>query len=458
MDRLFAFAVIAGATYLLFRVVPAASTAQGAASTLAFGFVVLGAYLAARFLTRLRLPRITGFILAGMLFGPSLLGLVTREVVQELRLVDDLALTFIAMAAGGELRLDMLRERRRSILFTVLGSMLVVFLGVTLSLVMIRSSFPFSAGRSLAQSIAIAAIAGALAVARSPSSAIAIISETKAKGPFTEMVLGVTIAVDVLAIFIFAVTLSLSTVIFVPGRSVDVTFLLLIGAEVAASVLLGLLLGKAMALYLEKIRAELTIFTLGVAFLVTKVSGGLAHLLDAHLSMRFHLEPMLICMAAGFIVQNYSSHGEGFLRVIDRSSLPIYTIFFAMSGAALRLEALRATWHWALALVGMRTFFMYAGCVSAGRLAGDPPAAARVSGLSFLTQAGVSLGLVKLVIEAFPTFGADYAALLVASITINQIVGPVGLKLALSHVGETREARLARVRGITRQESDDHLS
>ena len=92
--------------------------------------------------------------------------------------------------------------------------------------------------------------------------------------------------------------------------------------------------------------------------------------------------------------------------------------------------------------MGIRAFFIYAGGVFGGRLAGDPRAFTRVSGISFLTQAGVSLGLVKLVMDAFPTFGTDYATLLVATITINQIIGPVGFKIALSHVGETREARL----------------
>jgi len=442
MERLLSFAIIAGVMYALVRVVPGGATAEAAASTLSFGFVILATYLLACFLNRFKLPKITGYILGGMVFGPSVLGLVSTNVVQELRLVDDLALTFIAMAAGGELRLAMLRERRRSIVSSLLGIMLTAFIGVTASLVFIRSSFPFTAKRTLAEAIAVAAISGALAVARSPSSVIAIISETKARGPFTEMVLGVTIALDVLAIFVFAVTISLAEVTLAPGKSINVAFLLLIFGEVLASALAGLLLGKAIALYLDRIRAELTIFTLGVAFLVTKLSHGVDHLLDAHWGVRFHLEPMLICLTAGFIVQNFSRHGDAFLRVIDRSSLPIYTIFFAMSGAALRLEALTTTWHWALALVGMRAFFIYAGAVFGGRLARDPERFTRVSGISFLTQAGVSLGLVKIVMDTFTAFGPDYATLLVATITINQIIGPVGFKAALSYVGETRESRL----------------
>jgi Kef-type K+ transport system membrane component KefB len=446
MARLLVLVVIVGVMLLLIRGIPPQLASAQAASTLCFGFMILTAYILAHLLSRLKLPKITGYILAGMVFGPSLLGLVPGSVVQELRLVDDLALTFIAFAAGGELRLGMLRKAKRSIFSTLVGIIVATYTGVTLVLFALGDLFPFSAGLPRGQMLAVAAISGALSVARSPSSVIAIISETKAKGRFTEMILGVTVALDVLAIFIFAITVSVAETALSPGKSLDLSFVAGIAGEVAASVILGLLLGKIIATYLERVRAQLTFFTLGAAFLVTKLSAALALLLEAHLGVQFHVEPMLICITAGLVVQNFSRHGESFLRVIDRSSLPIYVIFFSLAGAALRLEVLEHTWHWALILSGIRAVFIYLGCYVGGTVGGDPPRARRVSGVSFLTQAGVSLGLVKIVIHAFPQFGVDYATLLVAVITINQIVGPVGFKLALGYVGESREARLARKR------------
>lgn len=442
LARLIGLAAIVGMMWFLVRDVPSSFTAPGAAATLAFGFMILAAYLLAGLLKRLGLPLITGYIATGVVCGPSVLGLLSRSVVQDLKLVDDLALTFIALAAGGELRMGMLRQRRRSIVLTLVCLVGVVLFGVPLALLPLRAAFPYTANLSLGPSLGVLAIAGALAVARSPSSAIAIISETKARGPFTEMVLGVTVAADVLAILVFAIAVSVAEVLVTPGKTLNLLFLGNIAVEVVVSLLLGLLLGKGIALYLERVRAELTIFTLGVAFLVAKLCHGLAGLLQTHLDVRCHLEPMMICMAAGFVVQNFSRGGDGFLKVIDRSSLPIYTIFFAMSGASLQLEALRTTWHWALAMVALRACFIYTGCSLGGRLAGDPPRFRRVSGISFITQAGVSLGLVKVIMDKFPGFGPAFATLLVATIAINQILGPVGFKVALSYVGETREARI----------------
>ena len=444
MERPLVLIILTAMMFLLVKTAPGSLSHSAAGATLCFGFLILAAYLLALLAARLKLPRITGYILAGMLFGPSVLEFLSRTVVHELRLVDDLALTFIALAAGGELRLDKLAQQRRCILWTLVCLLVLAFFGVTLSLVAMRGFFPFTAGRTLPEGLAVAAIAGAIAVARSPSSVIAIISEARASGPFSEMVLGVTVALDVVAIFLFAVVVSVAEVVLSGGGSLNLTFLLGIAAEVLASVLVGLALGKGIALYLTRVGKELTIFTLGVAFLTTKLSHGMALLLAPSLGVRFHLEPMLICLAAGFVVQNFSQTGHRFLKVIDRSSLPIYVVFFALSGASLQLDALRQTWHWALVLVALRSLLMFVGANLGGRLAGDPSHISTASGLSFFTQAGVSIGLVKVIVERFPDFGPAFATLLIATITLNQIIGPVGFRSALSLVGEAREFKPGR--------------
>jgi Kef-type K+ transport system membrane component KefB len=351
MQRILVLAAISTLMYILVNIFPQSWVSPAAIPTLSLGFLLLGAYIIATLLARTGIPKITGYIIGGMLFGPSILGFLSSEVLNDLKLVDDLALTFIAFAAGGELRIAMLKDRKKSILFTLVSLIVVVLLGVTLSLLSVRSFFPLTMGMPFLKALAVASICGVIAVARSPSSAIAIISETKARGPFTDMVLGVTVAADVLTIFLFALVLSFSEVILSGATGFDGVFLLGIGLEVSASLIFGFLLGRAIAYYLKHIRSDLTIFILGVAFLVTKLSESLAWLLDTELGIHFHLEPMLICLTAGFVVQNMSKLGDDFLRIIDRSSLPIYAIFFAISGASLGLDALKETWHWALFLV-----------------------------------------------------------------------------------------------------------
>ncbi len=410
----------------------------GARPTMTFGFLLLAAYLLGDVLSRFRFPKITGYILAGLLFGPYVLDFVSAGTVRELKLIDDLALTFIALAAGGELRIRELRERRRSIALTVLFLTVIVFLGVGAFTLAARPLLPFLEGKPVSHMLAVAAILGTFSVARSPSSAIAVISECKARGPFTEMVLGVTVVMDVLVIVVFAAVVSIGQALILPESRMDFGFIVMVVVELSVSILGGILLGWVIALYIRYIKAELLVFILALVFMVAFFSRQFALFLDHFSNVSMHLEPMLICLTAGFCVQNFSRDGNLLIEKIDRSSLPIYVIFFSLSGAALNIEAMRQTWLIAILLVGVRFVLIWLGAYLGGSLSGDPARFKRMSGLSFVTQAGVSLGLAGIVMTRFPEWGDALGTTIIAIIAMNQLVGPVTFKLALRQVGEAR--------------------
>jgi len=438
MARIAALAIIIALMGLALFAFSDAVIFADARSTMTFGFLLLTAYLIGDVLSRFKLPKITGYILAGILFGPHLLDLVSAGTVRELKLIDDLALTFIAFAAGGELRLEGLRERRKSITLTVLFLTVIVFLGVGAFVLIARPLLPFLDGKPQTHTLAVALLLGIFAVARSPSSAIAIISECKARGPFTEMVLGVTVVMDVLVIIVFAAMVSIAQLLITPGAQMDFRFILMMVAHLAGSILGGIVLGWIIDLYMRYVRAEVLVFILALAFMVTLFSRQFALLLDHFFSVALHLEPMLICVTAGFWVRNFSRDGGLFMESIDRSSLPIYVIFFSLTGAALNVGALRETWLIALLLVAVRSLLIWIGAYLGGSFSGDPSRMRRMSGLSFITQAGVSLGLAGIVMRSFPEWGAALSTTIVAIVALNQIIGPVTFKLALGAVGEAR--------------------
>lgn len=441
MRRLIGLVIVIGFMLLTLIDYPAAMTFPWARTTFSFGFLLLAAYLLGDVLAGFKMPKITGYILAGIVFGPYVLNLVTLESVRDLGLIDDLALTFIAMAAGGELRLKDLASRKKSILLTVAFLTLIVFTGVTLFVILARPLMPFLDGKSFVHVLAVAAIVGTFAVARSPSSAIAIISETKARGPFTEMVLGVTVLMDVGVIAFFAIVVTICQAAVSTTGGMDLDLIITMTLEIVGSICAGLLLGWLMMLYNKHIKAELMVFILGVAFLTTFGTKQLAVLMHDQLGIAFHLHAMLICITAGFLIQNYSPSGDTFMKKIDHASLPIYVIFFAHVGADLDIRTLEATWLIAILIVTTRCLLIWLGAYVGGKLAGDPSTMRRWSGPSFITQAGVSLGLAGIVKARFPEWGAAVATMIVAVITLNQVIGPVTFKLALSAVGETREAR-----------------
>ena len=123
---------------------------------------------------------------------------------------------------------------------------------------------------------------------------------------------------------------------------------------------------------------------------------------------------------------------------MDRVALPIYVAFFAITGAKINLGLLRTGWILGLVVVLVRGLMLYVGAVASGKLARDKPPIYKNAWLGFITQAGVSLGLLTEVVRRFPEIGPHIESILIAAITVNQIVGPVAFKYALNKLGEAR--------------------
>jgi len=123
---------------------------------------------------------------------------------------------------------------------------------------------------------------------------------------------------------------------------------------------------------------------------------------------------------------------------LDTVNLPVFVLFFTLAGAGLDLGALQQTWLVSLLLVTVRATAVFGGAYLGGRWGGDPPAHNRVAGMAYLTQAGVSLGLALEVVRRFPEWGQAFATVVVAAISVNQLIGPITMRSVLFRVGEAR--------------------
>jgi len=414
--------------------------ALGAHITLVAGLLLLSGHVIGHLMAGFRLPRITGYLCVGLLMGPYILGFMTVETVEELGFLNELAVTFIALAAGGELRVAELRDRMRTIMVVIVSLTIVVSGTVTLTVVLAQFLLPFTASFSGIQVLSVAVLFGTLAVARSPSSAIAVINECKARGPFTEAALVVTVVMDVLVILMFAAAISFCENVMVPSGSLDFSFLGALGFEIILGITAGWIIGRGLAFYTDRVHANLSLLLLGTALLVTSLSHGLSdYLKDTH-DLVLRLEPLLICVTAGFTVQNHSEQGEKFIGAVNAVSLPVYVLFFTLAGAGLNLNALQQTWGIALLLAAVRATAIFFAAYAGGRLSGDPPHFNRIAGMAYLTQAGVSLGLAMEVVRRFPEWGEAFVTVVVAVIAINQMVGPIAMRKALIKSGEAQVA------------------
>ena len=424
--------------WLLLRIIEISPSAAPAESTFMLGFALLSAALLGEIVEHLRLPRITGYILAGILFGPFAANLLSSRVLEPLSALNDMAFAFIGLAAGAELKLGTLKGRWRSIVLLIVCTATVLMVGVGGFFFVTASWISFLGDLLPLQILAVAGMVGVIAAARSPSSAIAIIAETKADGPFTETILGVSVAMDIVVICLFAVATAFVGLAFAPEQGLDLLFALEVTGAIAVSIALGVVLGAVIGLYLKRKGPQVSLVIVGLCFLVYRLSEIAGRYLEQTHGLEIHLELLLICAAAGFTIQNWSHQGPRLLGAMDRVALPVYVVFFTMAGARLDLGALATSWGIAVAMAGFRIVMIMLGTRLATSLAGDPAPFRRYCWLGFVTQAGLSLALISQIESRFPGWGADLATILVAVIAINQLIGPAAFKMALEKVGEAR--------------------
>lgn len=414
---------------LTFAIVKAGGGMGRGADALLLGFLLLAAYLAGHVSRSIELPRITGYLLLGILVGPWLLGLVPRESVVDFRLINGGALSLIALAAGAELRVEAVRRRARAI-GAIIAAQVVLVCGIVVAVVWWgRNLIPFLRGAPSGVVLAVGLIFGLVAVAKSPATTIAIITEERARGILTETVLGITVVKDVVVLVLIALLIPLAAVLADPGTPFAVDTVREVLTSIVWSVGAGAVIGWMLALYLGRVRQNQILVVLVAAFLLVEVGDALG------------LEHILMAMAAGFFVQNFTREGPRLLRALEANALPVYALFFAVAGADLRIDLLPRVWGVALGLSAVRALALAVSTWLGARVVHDPSVVRNWAWMGFLAQAGVTLGVANIVRDRFPVWGGDVATVIIAMIALNQIAGPPAFRFSLIHAAESRRAK-----------------
>jgi len=395
---------------------------------LALGFVLLTAFVAGRISHELRLPRATGYLLLGVLIGPGVFDLVTRDMSRGLLFINGITVSLIALSAGGELKLEWLGDRIKQILTVSILGAFIVFLLVFCAAYLMIDLLPFSTEEAPIREVIIAVFIGVFAVANSPMVVIAIITETEARGPLAQTVLGVTIIRDVMVIVLFSIVMTLADVVL-EGKAISAGDLAkTMGLEIGGSIGVGVLLGWGLALCARNFWRQTPLIVMGFCFFM------------AHLGTEFHLDTLLMGLAAGFFVENISRRGgPELIAGVERCSLPLYCLFFGLAGISLDLGALAKLWPVALALAVIRCAGLWAGTLLGVQLTGGDQRIGHLGWLGFIANAGVLLAMATIVARTFPHWGPATQTLVMATIGINLLLGPIGFRYALIRCGEAQE-------------------
>ena len=390
------------------------------------GLLLVFSYLAGKGGKRIRLPTITGYLLLGVVVGPSVTGLFSQEMVAKLQLVNDLAVSLIALTAGAEIKMSWLRARAKSIAWIMAMQNGLLFVLMSVALFLARGVLPFMT-QNWHIDLVISIVLGAFSVASSPSVAVAMITEMRARGPLSQTVLGVTVLKDVAVVMLFTLAVALGRAVLA-GADIDGAVAWDLIRETFGSVALGILIGIGMAFYLWKIGQEVPLVLVSVCFLI------------AELGSLLHTEPLIMGMTAGFFLRNvWKGSAETLIDGLERLSLPVYCLFFGLAGLGLKVGSLSTLGIWALIYVGFRLSVLWFGTLAGARISGAEPAVARYSWLGFVSQAGVTLAMANNVARTFPSWGPAIQALTVTFIAVNQLIGPPLFKYALTKSKEARE-------------------
>ena len=407
---------------------------------LGFWIVSISANQIAKLFQQIKLPLITGLIFSGILVGPYIIGLIPTSAETDLRFINEISLAYIAFAAGAELYLIELRSKLRTIkIHSIVQSVVGMILG-TFFVFMIIDLMPFANGLELEAQVVVSMLISVLFIAPSPASVIAVISELRAKGPFTKTMLGVTMAKDFFVVVLFAIVLSISKSLLSTDK-IQVLDFVFLALEIITSFGLAYVVGKLLHAIMKwgERKYIKTVLILVLGLLNYTFSNFFREFSSNTFGHEVYFEPLLICLIASFYIANYTKYRAEFLKILNDISLYVYVAFFTLTGASMNLSVLSEVWVLALLLFVVRLITVILGSFSGSALNKDKAKYYQVGWMPYVAQAGVALGLVTVVANQFPEWGGDFATLCISVIIINQLVGPPLIAKAITIMGENKK-------------------
>ncbi len=401
-----------------------------AESTILTGLVLITAYLLALILTKIKLPKLTGYMILGIILGPMGFNFLNYEILEKLSFLERLALSFIALTAGGELKYERIKKFTKSIIYLLSGQIIVVFAGLFVLFIGLSKYIPFISRLEDNLIMGFSILFAATAISTSPAVTIGIITELRSKGKLTDIVLSITVLKSIFLVITFPLIITWAKFYLVEGTSFNAELVKDLLSQILGSIGLGVFLGFLVIWYLKYIKVERSIFLLGVAIVITELSSML------------NMEILVISIIVGIMVENFSDQGESLIVGVEKSSLPLYIIFFCFAGAGLHLETLRQVFVLTIFLVISRMALKFAGNYLGAVLAGEEKIIKNISWMGFIGQAGIAVGLATIIENTLPgAIGSQFKTILIASVVINELMGPIFFKYILI---KSREAQTER--------------
>ncbi|MBR6525401.1 MAG: cation:proton antiporter [Clostridia bacterium] len=362
---------------------------------------------------KLKLPNVTAFLIAGLLIGPSVFGLITHEALSSMAVVSEAALGFIAFSIGGEFKLSHLKKIGKAPLTITVAQGVATAFFIDAGLILLGFDLPT------------ALLLGAIGLATAPAATLMVVRQYKADGPVTRMLLPVVAMDDALGLMVYSISASVAQALL--GGEMTVGSMVVAPlVEIIGSLALGIALGVVLTYLSNFFRSRGNKLALTIACILAGVA----------LCSMWHLSSLLVCMMIGAVVVNLSNNNKVIMEQTDRFTPPLFLLFFVLSGAELNLSVLPAVGLLGIAYVVLRSLGKCLGTTAGALIVKSDKNIRNYLGFTLLPQAGVAIGMATLTVGRFPELGSMINTVVLAGVLVFELFGPIITKWALTRSGE----------------------
>ncbi len=382
------------------------------------GITMMAGLIMSRAAKLVKLPNVTAFLVAGLIIGPCVAGIISREQAESMGIISEAALGFIAYSIGGEFKLSYLKKIGKAPLTITFFQGMMTAVCVDVGLILFGVDVP------------LALLLGAIALATAPAATLMVVRQYKANGPVTQMLLPVVAMDDALGLMVFSISASVAQAML--GGAITVSSMILSPLiEIVGSFALGAALGWLLAFGARFFASRGNKLALSIALVLAGV--GLCDILN--------LSSLLVCMMIGAMMVNLSQQREVLMEQCDRFTPPLFLLFFVLSGADLDLSVLPSVGLIGIAYLLLRCIGKWGGTYLGAVCVKADKHIRHYLGLTLLPQAGVAIGMAALVSARFPTLAAQVNTIVLAGVLVFELIGPVITKIALTKAGEIPAAK-----------------
>lgn len=408
-------------------------------SLVVIGFAMLMGLLFTRVIKPFGMPAVTAYLLAGLLIGPCCLGKLSFgfsdfSQVNDLKIISDVALGFIAFSIGNEFRLSALKKTGRQA--TVIAIVQALGATVLVDAALFLLYFVFDLGEKIGPEVCI--VLGAIATATAPAATLMVVNQYKAKGPLTNLLLPIVALDDAVGLVVFAVSFGIAKTLH-EGTALNMTSILVNPLlEVVLSLALGLLMGCLFTALEKTFHSNSKRMSLSITFVLFTVALSMLKFDIPGTEVKIGFSTLLVCMMLGSVFCNICDFSSDIMDRIEDWTAPLFTLFFVLSGAELDLSVFGNITVVILGLVYIlaRSAGKYFGAAYSARMMKCEPQICKYLGITLLPQAGVALGMSLTASAELGETGVIIRSITLFAVLIYELAGPLLTKKALIKAGE----------------------